>query len=151
MILTRQGRIIRFNRACEQTTGYSFEEVKGKYWWDVLLPAEEVETIRAEFNKLGLDQPSQRNERYWITKAGQRRLIVWSNTVLLGHKGEVEYILHSAVDLTERKQIEEALRETRNKLEQRVEERTLELSNANAILMQEIAGTDVSIVARALA
>ena len=30
VVLDPEGRIIRFNRACEQTTGYSFAEVQGK-------------------------------------------------------------------------------------------------------------------------
>jgi len=109
MVLNRQGRIIRFNRACEQTTGYIFEEVKGKYWWDLFLPQEEVEPRKADFETLWLNQPSHHYESYWLTKAGQQRLIAWSNTVLLDHQGVVEYILNTGIDLTERKQVEEAL------------------------------------------
>ena len=33
VILNEQGRIIRFNRACEQVSGYLFDEVRGKYLW----------------------------------------------------------------------------------------------------------------------
>ena len=39
VVLDREGRIMRFNRACELTTGYSLEEVHGKYIWDFFLPA----------------------------------------------------------------------------------------------------------------
>jgi PAS domain S-box-containing protein len=109
MVLNRQGRIIRFNRACEQSTGYAFEEVKGKYWWDLFLPPAEVEPIKADFEKLWLDQQPSQYESYWTTKEGQQRLIAWSSTVLLDHKGAVEYILNTGIDLTERKQAEEAL------------------------------------------
>jgi PAS domain S-box-containing protein len=35
VVLDDQGRFVRFNRACEQITGYSLEEVKGKYIWDL--------------------------------------------------------------------------------------------------------------------
>ncbi|MGC2541143.1 MAG: PAS domain S-box protein, partial [Candidatus Sulfotelmatobacter sp.] len=34
VVLDPQGRIVRFNRASEQVSGYSFAEVKGKYLWD---------------------------------------------------------------------------------------------------------------------
>ena len=36
-VLDPEGRIVRFNRACELTTGYSLEEVRGKYIWDFFL------------------------------------------------------------------------------------------------------------------
>lgn len=109
MVLNRYGRIIRFNRACEQTTGYSFDEVKGKYWWDLFLPVKEIESVKANFEQLWQGQTSTRYESDWITKDGQRRLIAWSNTVLFDSRGAVEYILNTGIDLTERKQAEEAL------------------------------------------
>ncbi|WP_433984681.1 PAS domain S-box protein [Tunturiibacter empetritectus] len=34
VVLDPEGRITRFNRACELTTGYSLEEVRGKRIWD---------------------------------------------------------------------------------------------------------------------
>lgn len=33
-VLDPEGRIVRFNRACELTTGYSLGEVCGKHIWD---------------------------------------------------------------------------------------------------------------------
>nr|WP_251957411.1 PAS domain-containing protein [Nostoc commune] len=30
IVLDSQGQIVRFNQACEQTTGYSFDEVRGR-------------------------------------------------------------------------------------------------------------------------
>jgi len=35
VVLDPQGQIVRFNRACEQMTDYSFSEVKGRYFWDL--------------------------------------------------------------------------------------------------------------------
>jgi len=55
VVLDPQGRIVRFNRACEQVTGYSFAEVEGKYLWDLCVVPEEagrfkliVEQLRVE-------------------------------------------------------------------------------------------------------
>ena len=47
VVLDPEGRIVRFNRACELTTGYSMEEVQGKCIWDLFLRAEEAERFRA--------------------------------------------------------------------------------------------------------
>ena len=37
VVLDPEGRIIRFNRACEQTSGYSFAEVSGQKIWDLFM------------------------------------------------------------------------------------------------------------------
>jgi PAS domain S-box-containing protein len=133
MVLNRRGRIIRFNRTCEQTTGYTFEEVRGKYWWDLFLPLDQVESIKAEFEKLGLDHPSHSYESYCLAKNGQQRLIAWSNTVLLDHRGAVEYILHTGIDLTERKQAEEELKATNQQLQALTQRLQRELNLAQKI------------------
>ena len=49
VILDSAGRIIGFNRACQQMSGYSFREVKGRAVWDFLLPPEEVDEAKATF------------------------------------------------------------------------------------------------------
>lgn len=52
VVLDAQGGIVSFNRACQQATGYSLEEVRGKPVWDMLLVPEEVETVLGEFSDL---------------------------------------------------------------------------------------------------
>src|ERR1035437_8652565 len=47
VVLDPQGRIVRWNQACEQITGYSFEEVNGKCVWDLFLIPEELEPAKA--------------------------------------------------------------------------------------------------------
>lgn len=115
VVLDRFGQIVRFNRACEQTTDYSFDEVRGRYFWSLFLIAEEVEPVKATFAKLQAGQFPSENENYWVTKDGSRRLIAWSNTALLDNQGSVEYIIGTGIDITERKQAEEALKESETK------------------------------------
>lgn len=38
LVLDRDGRIVRFNRTCEDVSGYRFEEVRGRFVWDFLVP-----------------------------------------------------------------------------------------------------------------
>lgn len=53
IVLDRQGRIVRFNRACERTSGFGFEEVRGKRFWDLLLLLpEEAAGVREVFGRL---------------------------------------------------------------------------------------------------
>jgi len=115
VVLDPQGQIVRFNRACEQVTGYGFDEVKGRPFWDVFLIPEEAEAVKGVFGKLRAGQFPNEHENHWITKDGRRRLIAWSNTALLDDHGSVEYIVGTGIDLTERKRGEEALRDSEEK------------------------------------
>lgn len=110
VVLDSQGKIVRFNRACEQTTGYGFDEVRSKYFWELFLP-EEVEVVKAAFLKLRVGHPNQ-HQNYWSTRDGDRRLIAWSNTALRGEASVAEYIISSGMDITELKRVESELRKS---------------------------------------
>ncbi|MBW4614431.1 MAG: response regulator [Desmonostoc vinosum HA7617-LM4] len=109
IVLDSQGQIVRFNQACEQTTGYSFDEVRGRYFWNLFLLPEEVEPIKAVFKQLQGGQGASNYENYWLTKDGTRRLIAWSNAILQDDQGAVEYIVGTGIDISDRKQAEQHL------------------------------------------
>lgn len=111
IVLDREGRIVSFNRACEKTTGYCFEEVLGRPFWDFLLLPEEAEGVRRVFERLLAGETSIQYENHWVTRTGQKRLIVWSNTCLLDSAGRVEYVIGTGIDVTERRQLEAQLRQ----------------------------------------
>jgi PAS domain S-box-containing protein len=103
IVLDQDGRIVRFNRACEELTGYSFAEVKHKQFWDLFLVPEEKPLVQAVFADLLAGHLPSESENYWVTKDGRRRLISWSNTAL-PHGGVVEYVIGTGIDITEHKQ-----------------------------------------------
>jgi two-component system CheB/CheR fusion protein len=111
VVLDTQGRIVRFNRACEQTTGYGFEDVRGKQVWELFLIADEFERFKAIFDQLRRGVLSRDYESFWLTKSGERRLISWSSTILSGSNAEVTHIVATGIDVTERKRLERAVLE----------------------------------------
>jgi PAS domain S-box-containing protein len=139
VVMDQEGRIVRFNRACEKVTGYSAREVMGQSVWDLFLLPEDVERIRAVFEDLRAGRFPTEAENDWLTKDGQKRRIAWSNTAIPGAEGSVAYVVGTGIDVTERRRVEWALRQARDELETRVEERTAELVQANAVLQVQVA------------
>ncbi|RCJ35084.1 ATPase [Nostoc punctiforme NIES-2108] len=101
IVLDPKGQIVRFNQACEKTTGYSFDEVKGRFFWNLFLPPEEMEPVKAVFEQLRSGEAPKEYESHWLTKDGSRRLIVWTNTILQNHEGYVEYIVATGIDISD--------------------------------------------------
>lgn len=106
VVLDRQGRIVRFNTGCEKMTGYSQDELTGKYFWDYLLVEEELEPVKSVFNSLNAGLFPSSFENFWVTKGREKRLIAWRNTALLDGDGEVEYLVGTGLDITELRRAE---------------------------------------------
>jgi PAS domain S-box-containing protein len=136
VVLNRDGRILRFNRACEKTTGYSTEEVLGRHVWDLFVIPEEVDAVKAVFERLRGGEPRNDYENYWKGKDGFLRRISWSNTVLTDPSGTVDYVVASGLDITDFKHMQEQLRKT---------ERIAELGTLASGMAHEI-GTPMNVI-----
>ena len=137
VVLDSQGRIVRFNQACEKTTGYSTAEVLNKYVWDLFLIPEEIEPVKTVFTKLRGEHFYSEYQNYWRCKNGSKRLISWSNTVTTNGEGLVEYVIGTGIDITDRKEAEIALSLSYTNLESRVKQRTAELTVAKEALQAQ--------------
>lgn len=120
VVLDHSGRIVRFNRACEQTSGFAFEEVKGKRFLDVLFAPEERDRFGALFERFRLGCWLEEFESYWTTRDGSRRFIGWSTRALPTGNGSAGYVIATGIDRTERKQLEQAILETSGREQRRI-------------------------------
>ncbi len=109
VVLDGEGRILRFNPACELTTGYSMEEVQGKYLWDLFLATEEADRFKAVFELLRTDLLPRDYQSCWVTRHGDQRWIAWTSTLLPGSGDNANYIIATGIDITERKHLEKAI------------------------------------------
>jgi len=110
IVLDREGRIVRFNRACEQIMGYSVAESKGARIWELFVTLEEA----AEFNSLFMkirDNPARtEHESCWVTRDGKERIVSWSAAVLPGTAQTPTYIIASGIDVTEQRRAQAKFR-----------------------------------------
>ncbi|MDA2934019.1 PAS domain S-box protein [Acidobacteria bacterium AH-259-D05] len=114
LVLDKEGRIILFNRACEQAAGYSFNEVRAKYPWEFLLSPEDSQSVQAFFQELTTNQFPHQYEGHWITKDGHSRFISWSDTAITDDSGSVTHVISTGIDLTDRKEAEQAAKDSQD-------------------------------------
>jgi diguanylate cyclase (GGDEF)-like protein/PAS domain S-box-containing protein len=104
------GRILRFNRACELLTGYSFEEVRGRPFYEFLVPTAEISAVREDLAALRPGQPPTQNENNWITRDGRLRLIAWSDVCFFDDEGQATHLISTGIDVTDERRGTDAMR-----------------------------------------
>jgi len=105
-----EGRFLRFNRACELVSGYTFEEIQGRPFYDFLIPDDEIEEVREALGRLRAGEPPTPNVNNWVTRDGALRLIAWSDVCLFDATGSLTYIVSTGTDITDERRSQEALR-----------------------------------------
>jgi PAS domain S-box-containing protein len=110
IVLDREGRIVRFNRACERMTGYSVEESTGNCIWDLFVAPAEAGEFRNLFLQIRGELPRAEHESCWVARDGKERVIAWSAAVLPGARQTPTYIIVSGIDVTEQRRAQAKFR-----------------------------------------
>ena len=134
--LDKQFHICTWNPAAERLFGWNKEEVIGK-------PApfipEEYRAEALEMQNRALNGETIKGiETRRITKHGRVLNVLLSSAPVHDRNGAIDQIMAILVDITDRKQSEEKLRQFSSELEGRVQERTAALEDANEALTAQI-------------
>lgn len=144
--VTPDGVVTSFNPAAERLLGYTADEVAGKHtpalWHDPQEVAQHARYLSSELGETiapGFEVFAARprrglpEEREWIfnRKDGTRVSANLSVTALRDEGGNITGFVGLVYDLTERKQVEAEIHKLNQELEQRVAERTAQLTEAN--------------------
>ena len=114
LVLDTEGRIVRFNPYMEEISGYCLEEVQGKDWFATFVPErDQTQTaIREIFLRAISDIQTCGSVNPIVTKDGREREIEWYDKTLKDANGNAVGLLAIGQDITERKRVEQALRES---------------------------------------
>lgn len=113
--LNQEGEIALLNEKGHEVLGYQDGELIGKNWFQTCLPKHNSVALKSYFDELmdGKVEGQETHENEVVRKDGQNRIIKWYNTLVKDEHGKITGILSSGEDITERKQAEIKLAETK--------------------------------------
>jgi PAS domain S-box-containing protein len=131
-LIDKEGNLLTLNETVATRFGKRADEMIGENIFDLIGP----EATRARRPKLSAVIQSGKPLRFEDERAG----ILFDTNMcpIFDQQGAVAQLAVYARDITEQRKAEVALKKTLEELEQRVEERTAELSRSNAMLQEEI-------------
>lgn len=111
VVMNLEGRIVKFNRACEHATGYAEAELLDMDAMKMLVDGNEMADAARIFDDLTSARTRRSTyENHWRSKNGEMRRITWTNTVLCDESGQVKHIVATGVDVTEVRNMEARVR-----------------------------------------
>jgi len=107
VMLDREARVTFCNAYLLRLTGWTNEQVIGRDWFELFIPPEFNDEIKASFAALLTDLPEAwHRENEILTCAGERRLMRWNNSVLRSGAGDVIGTASIGEDITEQRRAE---------------------------------------------
>ncbi|HLK69406.1 MAG TPA: PAS domain S-box protein [Bryobacteraceae bacterium] len=118
-VLDLKGRIVQCNSACEQVSGRSSRELKGRHYRNLFNTPEEAEHFQSLIEE---SQGGHRSalESHWTAPDGHDRVISWTTTILTDAAGRTRHIIAAGVDITESKQLQKAVLDISAREERRI-------------------------------
>ncbi len=125
-----ESRIIMMNHACEMQWGMFFSDLNGTDASQFFPPEQMAGFLAKDREVFAGRQMVNFEEDAWNAALRENRAVHTFKKPVFDQEGKPLYLIGISVDITERKRAENELRELNERLEERVEQRTRELSHA---------------------
>jgi len=108
-VLDTAGRIVRMNDACTQLTGLSLADAVGRPFVEQFLTLEDRSWAATKLREAAQGQVSGSLETSWRSLRGPSRRVSWTLRPLQGPNGDIQYVIVTAQDITDQREMEKAL------------------------------------------
>lgn len=110
------------DKGCE-ILGFSEQDIIGCNWFDEFVSADNRENLRAMFHALFAGEADfiREHEAATLTRNGPERLILWQSKLIYDENGKAIAVLRSGEDITQRREMEIALRESEERYRRLIE------------------------------
>ena len=129
-------RVRDWNPAAERIFGYLKAEALGHHARDLIVPSAVATHVDEIWKNLLHQKGGTRSTNENVTKEGHTIMCEWYNTPLIAEGGQVIGVASLVDDVTERLKAQEELLKHRNRLEELVAERTIEVREQARIIDQ---------------
>ena len=120
VVLNSEFKIIRFNRTCEQSTGYSFADMNGKDIAPLFYSPGDAERFRFATQQLLDGRVVRQFESYWKRADGSPLAVSWTMSMLYDGNGGIRFTVATGIDRTENKQLQNTVLEISGREQRRI-------------------------------
>jgi rsbT co-antagonist protein RsbR len=110
------GRIVDMNRTMLAALGYTLEEVVGREYAPMFVPAEEQAALREVMAAVVSDGAAGAGENHVLARDGRKVLVEWHGGMLRDAAGQIQHSYAVGIEVGERQRIRSALRRSEQRL-----------------------------------
>src|SRR5206468_2668482 len=122
VVLAPRGSVTEFNREAERVLGWSQAAAVGRDFLPSFVTQASRATVAADIRMALAGEPTHAFEARWLARDGGERVMACGTTRLVDDDGRAVGVLLCAQDISERKRVEEALRESEARLRAVIDE-----------------------------
>ncbi|MFB9326877.1 GGDEF domain-containing protein [Paenibacillus aurantiacus] len=110
IVLDHEGRVVRFNQACETLSGHTADEVRGRPLHELQSLPKEREDIRLHMEQMArTGEIIPHFEQRWEAWDGRIHWVAWSNATMKDASGRVRFVITTGIDITEQRRAQREL------------------------------------------
>jgi len=111
VVVDRDGRLVRFNRTCEELTQFSEGEIRGQYLWQAVAAPAEMERAEQQLLEILSGEFPVESRSSWYLRDSSTRTIAWTHNALRDEYGRLTHVVSTGMDVTNTMQLEDRRRE----------------------------------------